>query len=91
MNIWQVLKLVRCLLSCEVPLRVGQHLIANHELLDRGRPEQWRIVDSMKLPVAVVLAVMIRTSGCTMEPHGVGEATLKQVVILGGQLLHDVS
>ena len=52
--------------------------------------QQRRIVDGVELPVALILVLMARPSGRTVEAHGVGEAALEQVVILGGQLLHDV-
>uniref|UniRef100_A0A1I8IA06 Inhibitor_I29 domain-containing protein n=1 Tax=Macrostomum lignano TaxID=282301 RepID=A0A1I8IA06_9PLAT len=36
----------------EVALRFGQHLVADHELLDGGRPKQRRVEDRVQLPVA---------------------------------------
>ena len=44
-----------CRLFCrEIPLRVGQHLVPHHELLDGGGPQQWREVERVQLPVVVI-------------------------------------
>lgn len=58
------------LLRCEVPLRLRQHLIANHELADSGGAEQWGIVVGMELPVpAVLLQVGARGGSCQGCSH----------------------
>lgn len=77
MHTWKISKFVSRLLSCEISLRVGQHLVANHELLDSGRPEEGRIVDGMELPVTVVSGVLVRAGRSAMETHRVGETALK--------------
>lgn len=40
------------LFRSEVPLSLGKHFIANHELPDCSRAQKWRVVMSMQLPVA---------------------------------------
>ena len=41
----------RRLLCREVPLRISEHLVTYHELLDGGGPQQWREVERVQLPV----------------------------------------
>lgn len=43
------------LLRSQVPLLLGQQLIAHHELLDGGGAQQRRVVVSVQLPVGVIL------------------------------------
>lgn len=39
------------LFRSKVTLGLGKHFIANHELPDSSRPQEWGIVVSMELPV----------------------------------------
>ena len=76
----------RGMLRCDITLRFGRHLVTDEELPHRGRAQQWRIIDRMQPPVAVVAP--IRGSG--MPSHGVRKGCLKQIVVSCGQTLDQI-
>ncbi len=62
---------------CDVALRSGEHLIADHELPDRSGAKQWRIEVSMQMPLVMGLSI----GRTLMESHRVRERTLEKVVV----------
>ncbi len=73
------------LLRGDVPLGTGQHLVAHHELFDRGRAQEGRVEVGVQLPVGIAAAVR----GLAVPAHAVGEAGLEEVVVAGGQPLEN--
>jgi hypothetical protein len=72
----------------QVTLSLAQQLEADHELSDRCGPQQRRVVDGVQRPMAGIV-VPQRTGRGAMESHRIGERTLEQVVVFGGQLFDD--
>ena len=70
----------------EVPLWLGQHFVAHHKFLHRGRSEQRRQVMPMKMPFRMRLAV----TWPLMKPHRVGERSLEEIVIANRDELKNV-
>ena len=56
----KILKSLSRLFCRKISLSVGKHLVADHELLDCRRPQEWRVVQGMKLPMALV-RIQMRT------------------------------
>lgn len=76
----------RGLLCRNVALRIRQHLIADHELLDRRRAQQWRVKVGVQLPMGIRLTI----GWLPMPPHRIGETGLEKIVILDQQPLQDI-
>jgi hypothetical protein len=76
-----------CLLGCQVTLRFGQHLEADHELAHGGRTQQRWIEMGVQLPAVSVVTPVIRSIRGAMPAHRVRERGLEQVVVARGQAL----
>src|ERR1700730_12136575 len=69
-----------------VPLRHPKHFKADHKLAYRSRAQQRGVIVGVEMPLRVRLPVR----WLLVETHGVREGDIEEMVVPGGEPLHDV-
>ncbi|AWX43693.1 hypothetical protein HME9304_00684 [Flagellimonas maritima] len=77
---------IRRLFRRYIALRVGEHLIGDHELLYRCRLQQGRIEGHVEMPFGMSDTVRRRL----MDAHGVGKRSPKKIVVSGCHVFDDL-